>query len=716
MTVSSITASQTFAGDGSTRIFTCPFRVLSAAEMQVFLVTVATGAVQQLALTSDFSVSSVGDANAVVTTVATYSSAYQLRCKRKTTRLQDIDYRDNDPFPAETHERGLDRLTMIAQEDEEAIGRTIRAPDGETLTVLPSAASRAGKTMVFDSAGQLVTQVPADGSAASVVALLAGTSDVSEGDAMLGVKQPETGAVARTQHGKNADTLSLLDFGAAGAGGDDTAFFQLAVDTHKRIHVPKGNYAITTVTIDRYGCDIVFDKEAVVTVNGDGFKRDLDQTPRATFIAANALLDATNYYYTARYSGGTFICGASDTAISDRVPFLVDTGASPSQILLQRPLVVEGANFVLGSASAIGVGIHGGWGAVVRGNTFTAAGVDAIAINIGASNADGDSSCHPQEILVDGNVFNSCRPFASAAGGCTNAAEGLLVRGNFFNFVRLAELNTINSVRWIGNQLVTDTKSLDLVDCTDVTLADSYFESNHDPDNASKPAIVNLQNCADTKVVNNAFNVLATAVATARDGILIKANSSNAMRGVLVAGNRFQHAAYNATLETNAIRFATAGGSGQLLDVTVRDNVCNEWHNAVNFTDHITTLATGVHLENVSNNGGVRFVKGIARVAPSALRAPGLWEQFSATISGKSIGGGVASTCGSAFWPTVMRSAAPAVAVTNFANVVNASGVSASWATIGANTVHITVQQTTGSAAGDLVQGSATITVDGTAV
>lgn len=47
---------------------------------------------------------------------------------------------------------------------------------------------------------------------------LANTTDPAKGDALVGVKQPVTGAVARTQHDKNADILNAHDFGAIGDG------------------------------------------------------------------------------------------------------------------------------------------------------------------------------------------------------------------------------------------------------------------------------------------------------------------------------------------------------------------------------------------------------------------------------------------------------------------------------------------------------------------
>lgn len=47
------------------------------------------------------------------------------------------------------------------------------------------------------------------------------TSNAANGDALVGVKSILTGAVARTQHEKNAETLSAKDFGAVGDGTTD---------------------------------------------------------------------------------------------------------------------------------------------------------------------------------------------------------------------------------------------------------------------------------------------------------------------------------------------------------------------------------------------------------------------------------------------------------------------------------------------------------------
>ncbi|MGE6494499.1 hypothetical protein ACQKFX_08020 [Cupriavidus metallidurans] len=92
-------------------------------------------------------------------------------------------------------------------------------------------------------------------------AALADTTTAGNGDALLGVKQPYTGAVATTQHQKNSERVSVFDFFSAAqiadvlAGTwsvDVTAAVQAAINATaaagKRLFVPGGTYKIVPAT------------------------------------------------------------------------------------------------------------------------------------------------------------------------------------------------------------------------------------------------------------------------------------------------------------------------------------------------------------------------------------------------------------------------------------------------------------------------------------
>ncbi|WP_282609473.1 phage tail protein [Pelagibius sp. Alg239-R121] len=65
---------------------------------------------------------------------------------------QPIDYRSNDPFPAETHERGLDRLTLLCQQLDERLSRTFALSRGSASDPILPAVS-AGSFIGWNAAG-----------------------------------------------------------------------------------------------------------------------------------------------------------------------------------------------------------------------------------------------------------------------------------------------------------------------------------------------------------------------------------------------------------------------------------------------------------------------------------------------------------------------------------------------------------------------------------
>ncbi len=114
-----------------------------------------------------------------------------------------------------------------------------------------------GQTYQFDGSAlnAIDTPVVTDGRLDAVEVVVGGlsdSSDVAKGDALVVVKQPFTGAVARTQHDKNTDVLSVKDFGAVGDGiTDDTVAIQAAINAsqNKSLLVPNGTFIASVLSI-----------------------------------------------------------------------------------------------------------------------------------------------------------------------------------------------------------------------------------------------------------------------------------------------------------------------------------------------------------------------------------------------------------------------------------------------------------------------------------
>jgi hypothetical protein len=79
-------------------------------------------------------VGDIGGGN--ITTIATYGSDCVLTILRKVPLTQLTDYVENDIFPAESHERALDKLVMIVQEFSEELSRSLFLLKGSSYSDL----------------------------------------------------------------------------------------------------------------------------------------------------------------------------------------------------------------------------------------------------------------------------------------------------------------------------------------------------------------------------------------------------------------------------------------------------------------------------------------------------------------------------------------------------------------------------------------------------
>ena len=175
MTISTTASSISYSGNGVTTAFAVSFPFFASDELEVIERITSTGAETTKALTTDYTVTGGDGSTGTVTMLTAPASGRTLTIRRNTDRTQETDYPENDPFPAASHERALDRLTAIVQEVErDQTGRAllVAKTDG-AVGVLPNSVDRGGKYLGFDSSGNPIAVAAAVGS--TVVSTYAAT-------------------------------------------------------------------------------------------------------------------------------------------------------------------------------------------------------------------------------------------------------------------------------------------------------------------------------------------------------------------------------------------------------------------------------------------------------------------------------------------------------------------------------------------------------------
>ena len=175
MTISTTTIKNSYSGNGSTTAFAYTFPINTTSEITV-IERSATGTEtvkSEGSGSTNYGIADNGASGGTITMVTAPASGTTLVLRRNTDLTQETDYVANDPFPAETHEDALDKALMHAQELQEQLDRSFKVSRTATITTpefTEDAATRASKTLGFDSTGNLLQTVadflPAGGDSA----------------------------------------------------------------------------------------------------------------------------------------------------------------------------------------------------------------------------------------------------------------------------------------------------------------------------------------------------------------------------------------------------------------------------------------------------------------------------------------------------------------------------------------------------------------------
>ena len=239
MTVETTISRVQYATDGSSTVFGVPFPFLESEHLAV-IYTDAAGAEALLVLSVDYTAAGAGNSSGVITTTIAYPGGGTLTIKRAVPPTQETDYVETDAFPAESHERALDKLTMLAQQAQSELGSALRVPEEATqLPRFPAASARANKLAAFDALGNPAAVVPADQSASALALALANQASATEGAAMVAFNDAlpyasgTVGAALKASQGGASVTLYVAPAGNDandGSSGAPFATLQKAFD------------------------------------------------------------------------------------------------------------------------------------------------------------------------------------------------------------------------------------------------------------------------------------------------------------------------------------------------------------------------------------------------------------------------------------------------------------------------------------------------------
>lgn len=111
--------------------------------------------------TSGYTVTGAGlDAGGEVTFSVGLTAGQIVAIARSPAITQEVDYVENDPFPAETHEGALDKLTMICQALNDGLDRSVKLGVGSSLSDITLPEPEANKALVWNAGATALENGP----------------------------------------------------------------------------------------------------------------------------------------------------------------------------------------------------------------------------------------------------------------------------------------------------------------------------------------------------------------------------------------------------------------------------------------------------------------------------------------------------------------------------------------------------------------------------
>lgn len=240
MTIASTTNRWAFNGNASTTVFAYTSKIIATSDLKVYL----AGVLQTE--TTHYSVTGTGvDTGGNVTFVTAPPSATgNVVIVRDAPTTQSTALPLGGAFPSTSVEDAVDKLTILIQQAEDLLGRTIRQDDQDTaaIGVLPVKATRASKALLFDASGDPTAGSAVDGTVVTT------QGDIITADSAGAAQRVAVGAANTVVSSDGTDTIfqTLATVGAAasGANSDITSLTGLTTP----LTVAQGGVGVGTLT------------------------------------------------------------------------------------------------------------------------------------------------------------------------------------------------------------------------------------------------------------------------------------------------------------------------------------------------------------------------------------------------------------------------------------------------------------------------------------
>ena len=618
MTVSTTIIKNSHNGNGSTTNFAYQFKILQDSDLTV-IIRSSTGTETTKSLSTHYTVAGAGDASGgsiTFTSGNTPASGETVVIRRNVPQTQAIDYIANDPFPAETHEEGLDRATMVAQQVSEEADRSIKLSRTNTMTSTEftvGATDRANKILSFDSAGELAVaselgSFKGNWSASTSYAVRDMVKDTSTNNIfMANTAHTSSGSQPLTSN-TDAAKWDLIVDAATATSAASTATTQAGIATTKAGEAATSAATATTqanTATTQAGIATTKAGEAATSATGAENAKNAAEAALDTFDDkflgskssdptvdndGNALTDGALYFNTTLNVMKVYDLG--NTSWKQLVPTTsqqanIDTVAANNTNITTVAGQISPTNNISSVASnATNIGLVGGSITNVNLVGGSIGNVNEVGNNMGSVNEFGEryrvASSAPTTSLNEGDLyFDTTADELKVYKSSGWSAAGSTINGTSarFNYVATANQTTFTGSDAAGNTLAYDAGFVDvylngskLLNGTDVTVTSGT--SIVLASGATAGDIIDIVGFGTFNVAAiNAANINSGTLAVARGGTGISSLSGNAGKALLVNANANGYTLANAS--SAEVYGFSKNNNGQLIVTTTNQGADN---------------------------------------------------------------------------------------------------------------------------------------------